>query len=350
MGKTNLLDAIYYACMAKSHNTSSDRDVVNFGKEFFRLEAQVESTKRQHHVVIKVKPGWIKEISVDGKAVDRLSGYVGFIPVIMLTPEDIILIQGGSIARRRFMDFALCQADRRYMEALQRYNRLLVQRNALLKQDGRLSDKDLLMTYTRSMSDPAKYVHESRDAFCNVLLPEVTKYYDLLSDSLETPQIKYQSHLFTRDMTVLAESGMEEDLQNGRTTKGIHRDDLDILLDTRLVKKYGSQGQIKSVLIALHLAQAEFLKHKTGNMPCLLLDDIFDKLDEDRSQRLIGMLTSDVAQQVFVTDASQARVERVRSNAMLPVFTYHILQGRIQKSSNAVDEKENGNLQSNEEE
>ena len=350
MGKTNLLDAIYYICMAKSHNSTSDRDIVGFGQEFFRLEAKTRTGTHEHLVAVKVKPGEVKEIVVDGKPKDRLSGYVGFIPVIMLAPEDIVLIQGGSVARRRFMDIVMCQADRRYLEGLQRYNRLLAQRNALLKQHGRLADTTLLMTYSRSMSDAAAYIHQGRDALTRALLPDIMTHYDILSGSEEAPSLRYQSHMFTRDLEALAESSIEADMQNGRTTKGVHRDDIEILLDERPVKKYGSQGQIKSLLIALHLAQAAYLKRTTGTMPCLLLDDIFDKLDEDRSLRLIGLLDPEVATQVFITDASQMRVRRLISNADRPVFMYNVRHGHVRKVAFRVNDEENGNLQTYDEE
>jgi DNA replication and repair protein RecF len=348
MGKTNLLDAIYYTCMAKSHNTSSDRDVPQFEQEFFRLEAKLSDTDIRN-VVIKVRPGEVKEISVDGKPVERLSDFVGAVPVVMLAPEDIVLVQGGSIARRRYMDIVLCQAHRSYMEALQRYNRLLTQRNAVFKKEGRLTDQKLLMTYTKSMIEPSLFIHEMRSKLCHALQPAVAKFYGMLSNAQETPNLYYRSHLSADNLETLAISSVGEDLHHGRTTKGIHRDDIDILLDDRMVKKYGSQGQIKSLLIALHLAQAEFLKETKGMPPLLLLDDIFDKLDEERSQRLVDMLTPDVAQQVFITDASQSRVARLIAATEQTVHIYSVDEGVVTKETVGAN-VDNSNLHTDEEE
>jgi DNA replication and repair protein RecF len=294
---------------------------------------------------VKVKPGEVKEISVDGKVVERLSDFVGLVPVVMLAPEDIVLIQGGSMARRRFLDIVLCQADRRYLEALQRYNRILAQRNALLKTRGRLADKELLLTYSKSMRDAAGYICETRNSLCSALLPGVIKYYARLSDSREQPYLVFQSHLHLTDLESVALASLEEDLQLGRTSKGVHRDDLDLLLDDRMVKKYGSQGQVKSLLIALHLAQAEYLKDVTGKTPVLLLDDIFDKLDEQRSQKLVDLMSLGIAEQVFITDASESRVERLIKDTDLPSYVFAIDEGSVCRVS-----LESGNLHADEEE
>lgn len=332
MGKTNLLDAIYYLCMAKSHSTPLDRDTVKFDCPFFRIEADIVLREQNHSVCVKVKPGEVKDISVDGKRIDRLSAYIGFLPVIMLSPEDIVLIQGGSTTRRRFMDVALCQSDRDYLEHLQRYNKLLAQRNALLRSDGFRSDRNLLMTYTKSMTNAARLIHDRRKALTTSILPDVTRYYHALSRSEETPSLKYISHLETEDLESLALASFEGDMQYGRTTKGIHRDDLEILLDKRQVKRFGSQGQIKSLLIALHLAQAEYLKTHAGSAPVLLLDDIFDRLDEQRAQSLIRMLTEDETSQVFISDASPQRVQSLLAQAGSAALVYEVLHGTIKKS------------------
>ncbi len=345
MGKTNLLDAIYYLCMAKSHSTPLDRDTVQFDHPFFRLEALVRMNDQIHSVCVKVKPAEIKDISVDGKTIDRMSAYIGFLPVIMLSPEDIVLIQGGSVARRRFMDVALCQADRDYLENLQRYNKLLAQRNALLRTDGHRADRMLLMTYTKSMSDSATAIYHRREILATELLPDVIKYYDILSGSRETPALQYTSHLRDQNIEELASASLDADLQYGRTTKGVHRDDLELFLDDRAVKRFGSQGQIKSLLIALHLAQAEYLRRSTGILPILLLDDIFDRLDEPRAQSLISLLSAENSGQVFISDASPARVQRLIAHAECRAHVLEISNGRLRSKQDEDDSRENGNLQ-----
>ncbi len=344
MGKTNLLDAIYYLCMAKSHSTPMDRDTVQFNHPFLRLEARVSRDGTEHTLCVKVKPGEIKEIEVDGKTTSRLSDFIGFLPVIMLSPEDIVLIQGGSIARRRFMDVVLCQSDREYLEQLQRYNKLLAQRNALLKSEGYRSDRSLLLTYSKSMTEAAKIIHERRGLLAQALLPDVQLHYAKLSDARESPGLEYMSHLHDQTLETLALESIEADLQHGRTTKGIHRDDLDILLDTRVVKRFGSQGQIKSLLIALHLAQTDYLKQRVGVMPVLLLDDIFDRLDDGRARRLIGLLTNGSLHQVFISDASPARVSRLLSQAQCGAHVMEIDFGTVHKITEIGSGQDIGNL------
>lgn len=329
MGKTNLLDAVYYLCMAKSHSTPHDRDTVQFEAPFFRIEAEAHMPDNDHRICVKVKPGAIKDIAVDGKSIGRLSAYIGMLPVIMLAPEDIALIEGGSVTRRRFMDVALCQADRAYLDHLQRYNKLLAQRNALLRSDGLRADRTLLMTYTEAMTEPAAEICRQRASLTGQLLPMVMQYYAQLSDTRETPGMQYTSHCEAHSLHDLAIAGMEADLQIGRTTKGVHRDDLDLLLDGYAVRKFGSQGQIKSLLIAMHLAQAAFLKDKTGMTPVLLLDDIFDRLDEDRTQRLIMLLAAEPFGQILISDASPRRVQHLIALSACPARVLEIRQGEV---------------------
>ncbi|HLF62315.1 MAG TPA: DNA replication and repair protein RecF [Saprospiraceae bacterium] len=344
MGKTNLLDAIHYLCMAKSHSTPLDRDTVQFDHPFFRLEAQARLDDHDHSICMKVRPREVKDILIDGKMIDRLSAYIGFLPVIMLSPEDIVLIQGGSAARRQFMDVALCQADRDYLENLQRYNKFLAQRNALLRTSGYRADHTLLLTYSISMADAAKLIYQRRDVLVRELLPDVISYYDLLCGSREVPALQYHSHLEDHDLDTLAAASLEADLQNGRTTKGVHRDDLEILLDHRPVKRFGSQGQIKSLLVALHLAQSEYLKRKTGTHPILLLDDIFDRLDEQRAQNLIALLTTFTTSQIFISDASPARVQRLITQSGNDAHVLEIRDGAILSSQQKDDRRRKSNL------
>lgn len=329
MGKTNLLDAVHYLCMAKSHSTPLDRDTVQFEKPFFRLEASVMLKGHDHDVTVKVKPGEIKEILRDGQVITRMSDYIGFIPVIMLAPEDIVLIQGGGTARRRFMDVVLCQASKEYLESLQRYNKLLAQRNALLRTDGVRADRNLLMTYTTSMQDAATFICQERDRLVKALVPDIINYYNILCASREIPSLQYHSHLLDQNLHVLAVASIEADLQNARTTKGVHRDEISILLNDYAVKRFGSQGQIKSLLIAMHLAQRQYLRHVTGITPILLLDDIFDRLDEQRAQHLIMLLANDLSSQVFISDASPARVQRLLEQTGVSGHLLEIAHGNV---------------------
>jgi len=308
VGKTNLLDAIYYVCMARSHGTPKDKDTMQFGESFFRLEALARNATGEHNVVVKVQPGKVKEILLDGNPTGKLSDYVGFLPVVMLAPEDVVLVQGGSASRRRFLDMIACQIDKTYLEHLQRYQKLLSQRNALLRRDGFRADRTLLQTYAVAMSASAGYICEWRRKLVSEILPEVVGTYHRISATPETPGLSYASQLLTSTFEELSAMSLEVDLGQGYTTRGVHKDDMEIRLDGRPAKKFGSQGQVKSLLIALHIAQTTMLLSHTGRKPLLLLDDIFDRLDDYRSQRLIELLAQLPAAQVFISDASPAQI------------------------------------------
>ncbi len=346
IGKTNLLDAIYYLCMARSHSTPQDRDTVQFGKSFFRIEAEIIVSGEAHAVCVKVKPGAVKEITVDGKQADKLSAYVGFLPVVMLAPEDVVLIRGGSAGRRRFLDLFVSQADKTYLEHLQRYQRLLAQRNALLRNEGFRSDRTLLMMYSESMQESAAYLRRVRAQFIDGLLPEVMSIYAMLSSAAECPALEYHSHLTDHTLVDLASESIEADIKAGYTTKGIHKDDLEILLDGKPAKRFGSEGQVKSLLIALHLGQTHVLRQHTGKSPILLLDDIFDRLDEYRARGLIEVLSQLSSGQVFISDASPNQMRRLIALSGLDA---RILELPLDNVLSPVRD-ENDNLQDNDDE
>jgi DNA replication and repair protein RecF len=304
IGKTNLLDAVYYLCMARSHSTPKDRDTLEFGQSFFRLEADLRRDESSHRVIIKVQPGRLKEITVDGKPVNKLSEYVGFIPVVMLAPEDVAVIRGGGALRRRFLDLCICQFDHNYLDHLQRYQRLLTQRNTVLRRDGIRADRSLLGSYSAAMMKPAKYLAEARSRLIEDVRPKVLELYTRLSNEAESPSLRYQSQLLDNPFDSIAAGSMDADMKTGHTTCGVHRDDLIIMLDGKPAKQFGSQGQVKSLLVALDLAQAMVLRRHTGKSPILLLDDIFDRLDDERSLRLVNMIAESGFGQAFVTDAS----------------------------------------------
>lgn len=248
------------------------------------------------------------------------------------------------------MDVVLCQANREYLDHLQRYNRLLSQRNALLRSDGFHADRILLRTYSRSMKDSAHFIFTERSRLSQKLLPAVMEYYAILSSAKEKPSLQYLSQISEYDFEKIAEASIESDIQNGRTTKGVHKDDLDILLDERQVKRFGSQGQIKSLLIAMHLAQLSFLRKELDSTPVLLLDDIFDRLDEQRAHQLISILTSDHVDQVFISDASPRRVHELMSAGIADAQIVYVQDGTVLSVSDMGDDRENANLQHDDEE
>jgi DNA replication and repair protein RecF len=344
IGKTNLLDAIYYLCMARSHSTPQDRDTVRFEAEFFRIEATSTIGNVSHDLVIKVQPGSVKEILVDGTATSRLSDYVGFLPVVMLAPDDIVLIQGGSAARRRFMDLVICQLDKQYLEHLQHYQRLLAQRNALLRSEGHRADRKLLHTYSTAMAPDAAYIYAGRRQFMDDVMPEVLSCYTSLSASDETPGLQYTSHLSHQTLEKLAEASLETDMAACRTTQGSHKDDLVITLDGKAARKFGSQGQMKSLLIAMHIAQTHVLLKRTGRKPILLLDDIFDRLDDHRSAQLITILSDTPAAQVFISDASPPQMRELirlsHTKASILELKGDVVAGQADSESRTLHEYE----------
>ncbi|MDX1408703.1 MAG: DNA replication and repair protein RecF, partial [Saprospiraceae bacterium] len=263
---------------------------------------------RSHTVVARVKPGELKDFEVDGIKVERLGDHLGFIPVIVLSPRDQQLISGASADRRRFMDFYLCQTDRAYLTDLGVYNRLLTQRNAALKEHGWHVDTQLVMTYSEKMAEPAARIVAMRQAFLAGLQPRVERHYQRISDSEVPVIIQYASACLTSEFMQGARDAFDKDRALGRTTFGIHRDDMIFDLSGHPVKRFGSQGQSKTYLIALHLALCDVLGSKHQVSPVLLLDDIFDKLDDNRVRQLVDTLGHHDFGQVFITDARAQRI------------------------------------------
>ena len=310
-GKTNLLDAIHYICVTKSMTTGRDRYVVNFGADFFRLDAQISKQGEDFRVEAKVRPGKSKEIVVNGKTVERLADHVGFQPVIVLAPSDQVMIEGASVERRRFLDFYLSQMDASYLQALMHYNKLLQQRNAVLKDAGFRADRTLLSSYAERMAPLAMQVIAKREEFVDGLKGALKDLTSEISNSNDQISISYRSDLQGISLTDALTASLSDDLRLGRTTRGIHRDDLIFDLGDMLLRRYGSQGQRKSFLIALHLALHDYLEKKAATPPVILLDDIFDKLDDDRVLQLLNLLGREDFGQVFITDARKERLAKI---------------------------------------
>lgn len=316
MGKTNVLDAVFFVCLCKSHSGLNDRSLVRHGEDFFRLEAQFKSGKEKSKVVAKYQLGGRKEFERNGNAVERLSDHIGQFPVVMIAPDDVSLVQEGSEDRRRFLDTTLSQISADYLRNLVQYNALLKQRNALLKSffEQRRFDSVLLESIDRQMPDPAKELYEQRSSFVEQFKPYFADFYAAISGSREAVDMTYQSDLSKGVLNELFQQSLEKDRVLQRSTVGPHRDDLLLFMDGLPVKKFASQGQLKSYLLALRLAQYEVLRQQIGQTPILLLDDIFDKLDETRVRQLVGLLIERDFGQVFVTDTQRSRMESVVSS------------------------------------
>jgi DNA replication and repair protein RecF len=313
MGKTNVLDAVYYLCMGKSHFGTNDRHVVRHGEEFFRLEGKFLMGKKKEKIVAKVVPGKQKVIERNDDPYARIADHVGFLPVVFLAPDDTALAMEGSEERRRFIDNTLCQLDARYLNHLVAYNKILLNRNAALKQfvEKNTFNSTLISTYDRQLLEPAGYIFEKRTWFAGEFRPVFSERYRNICGGYETVDCQYRSQLASEDLTALLETSLEKDRILQRTTVGIHKDDLLFFMDDLPLKRFASQGQLKSFVLALKLGQYECLKKEKGTLPLLLLDDLFDKLDDQRVSQLIALLVKQDFGQVFITDTHPERAEDI---------------------------------------
>jgi DNA replication and repair protein RecF len=320
IGKTNLLDAIYYMSVGKSYFTPYDQRVVRQEEAFFRLEGDFHKDNLAHKIIIKVKPGTLKELVLDHTVIPRISEHLGYIPVVFSAPRDIDLVYGSSLSRRRYMDHLLCQVDHQYLQALVKYNHLLDMRNAALKQ-GFADLPRIVATYDEQMAPLAALIYEKRKWVNEIFGPLLRETYLTLSENREGIDFRYESGLHEYPYAVLADMNWEADKNTGRTNAGIHKDDYKLSIKNMSAREYGSQGQVKSLIFALHLSKYIILRDQSGHKPLLILDDIFDKLDERRLQRLMEILMAPEFGQVFISDTSSTRV-----SSFLPSGLIHSIE------------------------
>jgi DNA replication and repair protein RecF len=309
-GKTNLLDAVYYLSFCKSHSNPVDSQNITHGADFFMLQANYTEGDREEEIYCGMKRRQRKVFKRNKKEYERLSDHIGRIPLVLISPSDEELIREGSEERRRFMDMVISQYDHAYMEALIGYNKALAQRNALLKED-HFGDESLWDLYEEMMAKEGTIVFEKRQAFVDAFSPVFEKYHREISGGRESIGLKYTSHLQTSDLTERLRNSRQRDSILGYSTLGIHKDDLDMVLDGYPIKRVGSQGQNKSYLIAMKLAQFQFLKKAGNATPILLLDDLFDKLDALRVERIINLVTGEEFGQIFITDTNRENPEHL---------------------------------------
>ncbi len=354
-GKTNVLDAIYLLSFAKSAYTSQDSLNITHGEEMAMVQGvyqspeqlSVESLELREVDKLKVesftiscglRKGVKKQFRRDKKDYKRLIDHIGLIPLVMISPSDQQLIDEGSDERRRFMDVVISQLDRKYLEHLTQYNALLKQRNALLKQyaDTGFPPDDLLEVLEWQMIEPAEYIFKARTAFFEKFEPYFAKVYAQISGSAETPHLRYVSQLQDRDLREAYIKTRQRDLILGWTSQGIHKDDLDMRLGEYPLKQVGSQGQQRTFVLAMKLAQALYLsksqmsndKSQIATKPILLLDDIFDRLDSERVERIVTMVQGEDFGQIFVTDTDRQHLTDIlKPNENAKIF--HVENGRI---------------------
>ncbi len=333
MGKTNLLDAIYYLCLGKSHFNLPDSLLARHGADFFRLEGCFTLEGRQERIVAKVIPRKKKELERNNLPYQRLSEHVGLLPVVMIAPDDTYLATEGSEARRRFLDNTLSQLDNDYLQQLITYNKVLQQRNALLKQmaDSGRYNAALTEAYDLQLLGPGRAIHQARQAFMGRFHGLLQEKYRIISGQAEAIDCAYDSRLNETPFDQLLEESREKDRILQRTTAGIHRDDLNLSIGGYPLKRFASQGQLKSFVLALRLAQYRLLQVEKKAIPILLLDDIFDKLDNERVRRLLGLLLEGGFGQTFITDTDENRLSAIVEHFGRDYVKYAVENGTATK-------------------
>lgn len=315
VGKTNILDALYYLSVGKSFLNTTDNQNIKKGQDFFSIEGMIFNEDKDDVIKILQQKESRKIIKKNDKAYSKIAEHIGYLPSVMISPYDQNLISDGSENRRRFLDAMISQIDSEYLFALVQYQKTLQQRNALLKafQKNRYFDEDSLEIYQAPLVKNGHILFEKRKAFIEEILPVLQQFYSTISNYKEEISIFYQSDLKSPFEELLQEN-LEKDRVLTYTSKGTHKDDIVFEMNEQSIKKIGSQGQQKTFLIALKLAQMNIIKKLTGKVPILLLDDIFDKLDDLRVMQLVDLVNQEHFGQIFITDTHKERTEQLVKN------------------------------------
>ena len=313
VGKTNALDAIYHLSFGKSYFNPIATQNIKHNEDFFVVEGVFDKDKREEKVVVSLKKGQKKIIKRNGKIYEKFSDHIGFVPLVIISPADRDLIVEGSDTRRKFVDSVISQSDKTYLQNLINYNKVLAQRNALLKYFAlnNTFNAQTLEVYNEQLNTFGSSIFKAREAFLKTFIPIFKSRYNSISNRNEDVTLSYKSDLFDNDLKTLLKANLNKDKILQFTSVGIHKDDLNLDIETHPIKKFGSQGQQKSYLIALKLAQFDFVKEQSGVTPILLLDDIFDKLDEQRVSQIIQLVDDNHFGQIFISDTHADRTENV---------------------------------------
>lgn len=342
MGKTNLLDAIYFLSFCKSARNPIDSQNIRHDADFFVIQGFYEAADgTPEEIYGGMKRRQKKQFKRNKKEYTRLSDHIGFQPLVMVSPEDADLIAGGSDERRRFMDVVISQYDKEYLDALIRYNKALLQRNTLLKSEIPM-DEELYLVWEEMMAQAGEVVFAKREAFIREFIPIFQSIYAFISQEKESVSLSYDSH--ARDtslLQVLRESRMRDQIM-GYSLKGIHKDELNMLLGEFPIKREGSQGQNKTYLVALKLAQFDFLKRRSGTQPLLLLDDIFDKLDATRVEQIVKLVAGENFGQIFISDTNREHLDGILQKVGGDHRMFKVENGNVSEMvlSNPSDGKE----------
>ncbi len=336
-GKTNLLDAIYYLSFCKSYFATVESQNIKHDEPFFVLQGHYERLEAEEMIYCGVKRGQKRQFRRNKKDYQRLSDHIGLLPLVMVEPMDELLISDGAEERRRYADSVISQCDKVYLEMLVQYNKLLQQRNALLKsmQDNPQPDLSLLDAFDVRMAQIGTAISQRRARFTEWLQPVLSEYYHELSSGRETVGMNYVSGLQRYDLYEGLVGCRTRDLALGYTSRGVHKDDIEFSLDGYSIRRFGSQGQRKSFVIALKLAQYRFLAQHNGLRPILLLDDIFDKLDKLRGDNLINIVAGNDFDQIFITDTDRSRLMAVLAKMQKDYKIFDVEMGEITQENNS---------------
>jgi len=317
VGKTNILDAIYYLSFCKSYFNPIDSQNIRHNHDFFAIHGQYEQKNgSKEKVQCILKPNKKKQFKLNNKEYDRLADHIGFIPLVMISPYDRDLINNHSDVRRKYLDGVISQFNATYLSHLLQYNKTLQQRNALLKNfaENRYFEADLLEIWDGKLQELGTEIYQVRQAFIKDFRPIFQKYFNFISEGSEEVSVHYISQLENESLNNLLKQSIQKDRTVRYTTVGIHKDDLEFKISGYPIKKFGSQGQQKSFVIAIKLAQFEYMRQLKTQKPILLLDDIFDKLDDKRVEKIVKLVNEEEFGQVFITDTQQERIEHIFKN------------------------------------
>lgn len=333
-GKTNTIDAVHYLSFCKSALGAVDSQVMRHGEDFFMLEGRyLTDNDEPMTVYCGMKRGTKKHFKRDGKEYKRLSEHIGIVPLVSVSPADSLLIDSGSEDRRRLMDIVISQYDRTYIDSLSRYSKALAQRNSMLRAEAE-PDPELIGILEEQMAIEGEAIFSRREAFIEELEPVFQKYYREISSGCETVGLTYESHCRRGPLLDVIRRDRAKDRIMGYSLHGVHRDDLLFTLGGHPIKREGSQGQSKTFVIALKLAQFGFLKRTSSNTtPLLLLDDIFDKLDASRVERIVSLVSGEDFGQIFITDTNREHLDRILSIGSHDYKIFHVTDGDVKEET-----------------
>tara|TARA_B100000497_G_C7675587_1_gene408098 strand:- start:606 stop:1718 length:1113 start_codon:yes stop_codon:yes gene_type:complete len=335
-GKTNLLDLIHFLCLGKSYFSITDKQALNYAFDYFRLEADLESDEKERlKIAVSVPSSGRKKIWRNGDALKKNTELLGLIPIVCIVPDDIELIKGSSIVRRKFMDRVLCQLSKDYTNALINYERALKQKLALLKNTSSIHELDhvLIQTYDELLWKHGKVINASRNHFCKTFEPKFDEMYTDIAGKNEKADIHYESNFSIDTFLSDSKENREIDFYSKRVRKGTHRDDVVFKVNSQNVRKFASQGQMKTFIYALKFSEYLFLSDQSERRPILLLDDIFEKLDKARLQHLFELMTSSRFGQIFITDTEQNRSIQLLKELNISYFSFRVEKNIISQSN-----------------